>query len=67
MEDMTGEELLHHLAAAGIAIPTIILTAHDDPGMKERCEKAGARAFLLKPVAADQLLNAVAAASSRTG
>ena len=67
MEDMTGEELLHHLAAAGIAIPTIILTAHDDPGIQERCEKAGALAFLLKPVAADELLNAVAAAGSRTG
>src|SRR5215510_5738045 len=45
MPDMTGLELLHYLRNRSIFIPSIIITAHGDPTMRERCEDAGAVAF----------------------
>ena len=59
MPEMSGEELLHFLADTGFRIPTIILTAHDQDGTQERCRQAGAKAFLVKPVSADQLLGTI--------
>jgi FixJ family two-component response regulator len=50
MPDMTGLELQHHLAQEGIHIPTIVITAYDEIGARERCELAGAVAFLTKPL-----------------
>jgi FixJ family two-component response regulator len=65
MEETTGLELQQHLQSTGSQIPTIVLTAHDEPGMQDRCTDAGAVAFLVKPVAKDQLLEAIEAATSR--
>jgi FixJ family two-component response regulator len=65
MEETTGLELQQHLQNVGSRIPTIVLTAHDEPGMQDRCEDAGAFAFLVKPVAKDQLLGAIEAATTR--
>jgi two-component system response regulator DctR len=64
MNDMTGLELLDHLAGIGLRIPTIVATADDDPGMQHRCALAGAFAFLVKPVMRDRLLGAINAAMS---
>ena len=50
MPSMTGLELQLRLAVDGIDIPVIVITAHDQPGTRERCESAGAVAFLLKPL-----------------
>jgi len=50
MPDMTGLELLAHLKRSSIRIPTIIMTAHEDAGTRERCQSAGAVAFLSKPL-----------------
>ena len=50
MPEMTGLELQKHLAQSGIEIPTIVITAHDEAGARERCKSAGAVAFLLKPL-----------------
>src|SRR5215475_9023822 len=50
MPEMSGLELQQDLARRGISIPTIIITAHDEPGMRERCKAAGAIAYLDKPV-----------------
>jgi FixJ family two-component response regulator len=61
MPDMTGLELQHDLARRGILIPTIIITAHDEPGMRERCKAAGAIAFLPKPLQDTSLFAAIAA------
>jgi FixJ family two-component response regulator len=49
MPGITGLELQHHLAHAGISIPTIVITAHNEPGLLDRCRSAGAAAFLIKP------------------
>ena len=59
MPNMTGLELQHHLARTGIKIPTIVITAHDEPGSRERCLAAGAAAYLLKPIRKAALLSAI--------
>jgi DNA-binding response OmpR family regulator len=45
-----------------VAVPIIILTARDVSGNKERSLKAGARAFLQKPVDNDVLLETIRSA-----
>jgi len=62
MEEMTGLQLIHHLADMGLRIPTIFVTARDEPGMQHSCEASGAIAFLLKPVMSEPLLAAINAA-----
>ena len=46
MPNMTALDLQHHLARRGINIPTIVMTAHDESGTRERCIAAGAAAYL---------------------
>jgi len=65
MDDMTGLELQHHLDSRGPRIPTIVLTAQDEPGTCDRCTDAGAVAFLVKPIAKDKLLKAIETATGR--
>ena len=62
MPEMTGLELQQDLARKGIRIPTIIITAHDQAGMRERCKAAGAIAFLSKPLQDTSLFAAIDAA-----
>jgi FixJ family two-component response regulator len=50
MPEMSGLDLHQHLTGNGIAIPTIIITAHDDSDARRRCEAAGTAAYLLKPL-----------------
>jgi FixJ family two-component response regulator len=63
MPEMSGVELLQYLARNDIQIPTIIITAHGDAEGRERCELAGAVAFLAKPVQDTSLFAAIDAAS----
>ena len=63
MPEMTGLELQHHLARIGTTIPTIVITAHDEPGTRERCIAAGAAAYLLKPLRKAVLFAAIDTAS----
>jgi len=65
MSDMTGLELLHYLAGTKFRIPTIIVTAHDEPGTRHRCELAGAFGFLAKPLSLDVLLETIHAALAK--
>jgi FixJ family two-component response regulator len=62
MPNMTGLELQHHLARNRINIPTIVITAHDEPGTRERCIAAGAAAYLLKPIRKATLLATISMA-----
>jgi FixJ family two-component response regulator len=62
MPEMTGLELQQRLAQDGVSIPTIAITAHDEFGARERCEAAGARAFLLKPIQEEVLISAIRSA-----
>ena len=65
MPGMTGLELLHHLAGSGPSIPTIAVTGDDEPGLRHRCELAGASLFLTKPVPGETLLSAIRAVMKR--
>jgi FixJ family two-component response regulator len=59
MPDMTGLELQHELSRAGFNIPTIVITAHDEPDLRQQCESAGAIAYLLKPLDQSTLIAAI--------
>jgi FixJ family two-component response regulator len=63
MPEMSGLELHQRLTLKGIDVPTIIVTAHDDDQMRQRCKAAGAVAYLLKPLQA--LCAAIATATAR--
>jgi CheY-like chemotaxis protein len=65
MPSMDGLELRISLNRAGMAIPTIIISAHDEPGSRERCIAAGAAAYLLKPIRKRELIAAIKAATKK--
>jgi FixJ family two-component response regulator len=56
---MAGLELQQYLATSGLGIPTIIITAHDEPRSRERCFAAGTSAYLLKPLRKAALIQAI--------
>jgi len=62
MPGMSGLELHQYLTGRGFEIPTIIITAHDEGGVRQRCEAAGTAAYLLKPIEDTVLLAAIAKA-----
>jgi FixJ family two-component response regulator len=66
MPEMSGLELQRDLNSRGIRIPTIIITAHDEVGSRERCKSAGAVAYLAKPVHHASLFAAIEAAGGTT-
>jgi FixJ family two-component response regulator len=59
MPDISGLDLQRLLRKAGVVIPTVIVTAHNEPGLMERCRSAGAAAFLLKPLHQESLIGAI--------
>jgi FixJ family two-component response regulator len=62
MPEMTGLELHQHLTRQGIRIPTIVITSHPDPVVRERSESAGVVAFFAKPLQNASLFAAIDAA-----
>jgi len=56
MPEFTGIDLQRHLHRAGIKIPTIVITGHNEPGLRERCQSAGAAGFMLKPLDGSSLI-----------
>ncbi len=60
-----GLEFQERLAAAGIAIPVILITGHGDIPMTVRAMRMGAVDFLPKPFDDEQMLAAVATAIAR--
>lgn len=59
MPDMSGLELQRHLTGIGMVVPTIIMTGHDEPGMRADCLAAGACKYLRKPLDDRALLEAI--------
>ena len=49
MPGLSGLEVQRLLAAAGVRVPTIIISADDAPEIRERCLSAGTAAYLGKP------------------
>jgi FixJ family two-component response regulator len=62
MPGMSGLALQRQLAKAGIRLPIVVITGHDEPGMQARCLRAGAAAYLRKPLDDTTLLAAIEAA-----
>ncbi|WP_203321706.1 ATP-binding protein [Pseudoxanthomonas beigongshangi] len=64
MPDVSGLDLLKQLrvmeAGSGQRTPVVILSADVTPDAIRNCERAGARAFLAKPVVATRLLDTLA-------
>ena len=65
MPGLSGLDLQHELAAAGVSIPIIFLTGHGDIPMSVRAMKAGAVEFLTKPFRDQDLLDAIRQAIER--
>jgi FixJ family two-component response regulator len=57
--DMDGFELSRLLAAEGMNIPLIFITAHDDEPAKVSARRAGAVAYFTKPIEGEILLDAI--------
>ena len=66
MPQVGGFAVQARLAEAGIRLPTIVITGHDNDEARERALGGGAAAYLRKPVDDQALLDAITEAV-RTG
>jgi len=66
MPGMTGLELYQRLSMSGKRIPTILITAYPDDGVRERARSAGVLGYLSKPFEQDDLLACVHSALTRS-
>ncbi len=64
MPDMTGIELARHLARDCPTVRLLALTVHEDQAYLHQMLAAGARGYLLKRSAADELVRAVRAVAA---
>ena len=62
MPDMTGRDVQRALSLAKEHLPVIIVTAYDQPALREKCLADGATAYLAKPLRREQLIAAIDAA-----
>lgn len=65
MPGLSGPDLQGRLTKLGSPLPVIFLSGHGDVQTSVRVVKAGAENFLLKPIAKDELLNAIGSALDR--
>jgi len=61
--DASGIDLSRRLLADGLRIPTVFLTGSKDPALRREAIELGCIAFLEKPFAARQLIEALATAT----
>ena len=66
MPGMTGLERHQRLSSSGKPIPTILITADPDDGVRERALSAGVLGYLSKPFEEDDLLACVRSALTRS-
>jgi FixJ family two-component response regulator len=67
MPEMSGLDLHQHLQLRGIEILTVIITAHDDSDVRQRCAAAGIAAYLVKPLQDTAVFASIAKATGRAG
>lgn len=65
MPGMNGLEVKDQLVMSGNTIPVIFITAHDEVGVREKAQAAGAVAFLRKPFDDELLVKTVREAMKR--
>lgn len=61
MPEMTGLDLQRYLRMVypKLSLPVVMITAHDEPGSRERCLAAGIAAYVRKPVESAQLVDEI--------
>lgn len=62
MPGLTARDIQRQLALSQLRIPVIIITAHDQPALREQCLADGAVAYLTKPLRRDYLVAAIKSA-----
>ena len=65
MPGMTGLEVQQDNALCNAQLPTVIITAHDEPETRQKCITAGVIAYLCKPFDDNALLKAIEGAIAR--
>jgi len=65
MPEMTGVELYERLLETGHAIPTILVTAYPDHGVRERMLILGVDCYLAKPLVEAVLIDCLRSAVAR--
>jgi FixJ family two-component response regulator len=56
---LTGMDVQRHLKLEKIALPIIMITGNEEAGVQEKVLSEGAHAFLVKPINARNLLDAI--------
>jgi FixJ family two-component response regulator len=64
---VSGIDLQQRLAAPGDAPPVIFITAHDDPDVRERAQRAGCIGYFRKTAPGDAVLAAIRGAVGDKG
>lgn len=59
MPGLTGRDVQRQLAEARIRLPIIVVTAHDQPALREQCLADGAVAYIAKPLQRARLLGLI--------
>ena len=59
MPGLTGLDVQRQLAIAQIRVPIIVVTAHDQPALREQCLADGAVGYLAKPLHRERLVGLV--------
>lgn len=59
MPGLTGRDVQRALSVAKLSIPIIIVTAHDQPSLREKVLADGAVAYFTKPLRRDTLIEAL--------
>ena len=67
MPRMTGVELHSRLTQSGYAIPTVLITAYPDDGVRARALNNGVAFYLSKPCDDDALLKCIRTALKLDG
>lgn len=65
MPEMTGVELFEHLLKTGHAVPTILVTAYPNDGVRERMLDLGVECYLPKPLVEGVLIDCLRSAVAR--
>lgn len=59
MPGMNGLDVLRHMGERDIHIPTILMTAHDEAGLRPASLSAGAITYLNKPLDPEKLMHII--------
>jgi FixJ family two-component response regulator len=65
MPGLSGMEVLQSLRMAGALFPIVMITAYDSPSLRKECKRAGATAYLVKPLDMGTLIQTVSARPSQ--